>query len=899
MSAVTNHLRAWAKRDLKYWEQVALEKIATQLGLKEADLEQLVQHFLEDAGLAPVPFDRPPLDILKNVADEAEPIPWRLNRITNLRNVNALREQQEISFGPQLTLAYGSNGAGKSGYARVIGAAGFARGKRDVLPNASGAQAKDPPQAEIEIIYNNKARTLAWKAGDRCVELRGCYLFDIDSMEIHLKGSNALTYTPSGLWLLTSLSEATDVVRERVRRLIEARERPNQFNLLFDGDSEIKRQILELGPNTKVEELQKLAEITPEQEEELVSLEKEIASLKLLDIPAQTEKRRREMRSLRALTEAIEAARTGLSDSIVSQANKMTEVVNGCHLDVEQSGADQFRFEAFSQVGTDAWLEFLTATKSLADAETVARTVSYPSSGDHCLLCRQPLSQDATELIKKLWNYLKSDAQAQLEQAEAACASKISELDLINLNYFAPDSNAHRIIAEELGYFISSLDAQREAFLQRRKEMQNALKVRDPCVPSPLLDVDLTEINKLVQIRHDEIIGLEESDVGQRLQAAEQSFRQLRHRKLVCRYLPEMIAHIEDKRWAAKAQTALGTTRAITSKYNELFNKLVTEQYRQLFEKTLNRFRQNIKVTVETRGAKGETVRQIVLSSQAFQPGFSAHQILSDGEKMAVAISDFLSEVMLDPQINAIILDDPVVSMDHTWKSTLAACLAELARERQVVIFTHDLAFLYCLKENAENLKIDAVTHWIRAEQGEPGFVYLNNSPICERDYRSTAIAREYYRKAKEAAPSHQQSMLQQGFGALRTSYEALIIFDIFNEVVVRFGERVSFGRLKEVRVDPQLANEINSRMETLSTYIEGHLHSDEVASVKPSPRTLLDEIEAFESIRKRQKELRKDPPNLAITSSSPSPVAPLEVQQKSPGNDRQPSDPKGKRGAN
>ncbi len=139
-------------------------------------------------------------------------------------------------------------------------------------------------------------------------------------------------------------------------------------------------------------------------------------------------------------------------------------------------------------------------------------------------------------------------------------------------------------------------------------------------------------------------------------------------------------------------------------------------------------------------------------------------------------MADFLTEAALDQHSNGIILDDPVTSLDDTWKKTLAECLAELARARQVIIFTHDLAFLYHIKKRAEELQVDAVTHWIREENGQPGFVHHNNSPVCEKDFKSTTAARAFYTKAKDAQPSDQQMFLQQGFGSLRSSYEALII---------------------------------------------------------------------------------------------------------------------------
>jgi len=118
----------------------------------------------------------------------------------------------------------------------------------------------------------------------------------------------------------------------------------------------------------------------------------------------------------------------------------------------------------------------------------------------------------------------------------------------------------------------------------------------------------------------------------------------------------------------------------------------------------------------------------------------------------------------------------------------LGGCLAELGKARQVVVFTHDLSFLYRIKERAKELTVDAVTHWIREENGQPGFVYLDNSPVCEKDFRSrqrqgsiTVRQKKHHCRATGS--------LATGVGALRTSYEALIIFEIFCEVVARFEE--------------------------------------------------------------------------------------------------------------
>ncbi len=857
MRGLEYNLRSWAAKELRYWEQAALEKISSQGGVTNDELQELVQYFIEDAGLAPIPPNRPRLSLLENTVAEPDLAPCRLNRIFNLRNVNALPEGQEIRFGPQLTMIYGNNGAGKSGYARALGSAGFARGERKVLPNASGAESKRKTQADVEVSYTDGKKVITWTEGGRCPELSGLYLFDGGSLTAHLTGSNPLSFTPSGLSLLTTLAGLTDLVRENVRSLVDKREEPHNFLAFFDGESQVRDKVTNLDAQTNLAALGALAQLTPEEKTTSIALEREIAELKLRNIAKQVEKRRREIRDIENLIQAAQTAHAELGESAVAEITGLIKKVRICREAVERSGVNQFEFEPFTQIGTDAWRQFVTAAKTLADAEG-NRGTAYPTRGDPCLFCRQTLSDEAIDLIGRLWAFLGSDTQAQLSRAESECAVKASHLGRLNLNYFAADSSARRIFDEELKIAIPALDAQVESCRERCRGMQEALRLSEVRLLPPLISFDLTDLKRLVNVRNDEVEQLEKSDTGQRLVKAEGALRELKHRQILGERLSEIIAYVERRRWAVKARQSLGTTRAITMKYNELFQELVTERYAQLFEKTLKRFGRDSKVTIETRGYKGETVRHVVLNPKSFRTGFSVDQILSEGEKRAVAMADFLTEAALDQHNSGIILDDPVTSLDDEWKKTLAACLAELASARQVVIFTHDLNFLYHIKKRADDLKVDTVTHWIREENGQPGFVYLDNSPVCEKDFRSTTKARECYSKAKEAAPAEQQDFLQQGFGALRTSYEALIIFEIFCDVVARFEERLSFGRLKEVRVDPKLAEEIIRRMETLSEHIAAHLHSDKFASVKPSPATLLEEINAFESIRRAQKEIKK-----------------------------------------
>jgi energy-coupling factor transporter ATP-binding protein EcfA2 len=857
MRGLDQLLISWAQNELKYWEQAALDKILRGGEITDSDLEELVRYFIEDTGLSPVEVNRPRLFVFEKQLAYAQLAPCRLSRIFNLKNVNALPRGQEIRFGPQLTLIYGNNGAGKSGYARTLASAAVARGERKVLPNATGAESTDAIQADIELSYADATHVATWTVGDKRCHLPAFYAFDDSSMTAHLTGSNSMSVQPAGLFLLTELAELTDAVRQELRGLIDENQRHINFEAFFDGQSDIKDWVSRIHAGTDVQDLHGFVQLTPDDLIRQEHFEKEIAELILLDVNKQVAKRQQEIRDLEKLVQSVQVAETELGELSVEGINSLLNTARRCREDATTSSVAQFTFEPFSQVGTKQWREFLIAARALATSEAHFHS-TYPQPGDHCLFCRQELSSQAAELIGRLWNFLDSDAQARLVIAESECSRRETQLRNLNLNYFAADSNVRRLLDEELPTDVIGLEVQLASCEDRRSELQNALQTKEVRSLPPLIAFDVGGLKSLISIRQNDVKQLQNSDRAQRLATLQKAVREFRHRQILSEHMNEISAYVTRARWAVKVQESLGSTRSITTKHNELFQELVTDRYVTLFEETLKRFKKDVKVTIETRGFKGETVRQLVLSPKSFRTGFSVDQILSEGEKRAVAMADFLTEAALDPDIRGVILDDPVTSLDDNWKKVLAECLAELAQNRQVVVFTHDLVFLYRIKERADALTVDTATHWIMEKDGHPGFVYLDNSPLCEKDFRSAKVARECYAKAKIADPEEQQMLLQHGFAALRTSYEALIIFDIFNEVIQRFEERLSVGRLNDVYIDPIITREIIKRVESLSRYIGAHLHSDKFAPTKPAPAELLDEINNFESLRQAQKDLKK-----------------------------------------
>jgi energy-coupling factor transporter ATP-binding protein EcfA2 len=128
-------------------------------------------------------------------------------------------------------------------------------------------------------------------------------------------------------------------------------------------------------------------------------------------------------------------------------------------------------------------------------------------------------------------------------------------------------------------------------------------------------------------------------------------------------------------------------------------------------------------------GEKGVTYYYLKLKD-CLVPKTEVLEIISEGEFNAVAIAAFLAEISLSPTKSGVVFDDPVSSLDHLIREKIAEQLVEIAKDRQVIVFTHDLFFLVTLIEIAERKKSMYMTNLVMKEPSGTG--------VCHRGPRGS-----------------------------------------------------------------------------------------------------------------------------------------------------------------
>src|SRR5579864_721694 len=78
-----------------------------------------------------------------------------------------------------------------------------------------------------------------------------------------------------------------------------------------------------------------------------------------------------------------------------------------------------------------------------------------------------------------------------------------------------------------------------------------------------------------------------------------------------------------------------------------------------------------------------------------------------------------------------------------------------------------------------------------------------------------------------------------KGMGALRRTIEETVVKRVFKDVVPRWQDRVIVTGLRKVAWDHALVDEMVDTYEELSSYIEGHSHTDEAMGAPPEPKDL------------------------------------------------------------
>jgi hypothetical protein len=140
------------------WRRDLMRRLTHSADLASAEVDAVFEILLAECGGRTATATATPLALEDLPSTAAEGCTLLLS-VSELLNVNGLAKGQKLAFGPRLNIVYGSNGSGKTGYARIFKRACRAVDDEPVLPNIY-ASGRTPPQATISVATENGEEAL-------------------------------------------------------------------------------------------------------------------------------------------------------------------------------------------------------------------------------------------------------------------------------------------------------------------------------------------------------------------------------------------------------------------------------------------------------------------------------------------------------------------------------------------------------------------------------------------------------------------------------------------------------------------------------------------------------------------------------------------------------------------
>lgn len=139
--------------------------------------------------------------------------------LSEVRGVNRIRDRASLTFGSEnLTVIYGTNGSGKTGFSRVLKQACGSRAKEEIHPNVFD---KVNPQCEAKflIAVDKTPQDLTWTLkGGALSLLRNVYVFDSRTASNYVFSQNEARYEPSRMRFVSALIRTCDLVTIQLTR---------------------------------------------------------------------------------------------------------------------------------------------------------------------------------------------------------------------------------------------------------------------------------------------------------------------------------------------------------------------------------------------------------------------------------------------------------------------------------------------------------------------------------------------------------------------------------------------------------------------------------------------------------------------------------------------------------
>jgi hypothetical protein len=224
--------------------------------------------------------------------------------------------------------------------------------------------------------------------------------------------------------------------------------------------------------------------------------------------------------------------------------------------------------------------------------------------------------------------------------------------------------------------------------------------------------------------------------------------------------------------------------------------------------------------------------------------------VLSEGESRAVAVASFLAELRTFGRTSALVFDDPVCSLDHLWRERVAHRLVMESKDRQLIIFTHDLVFLHDLLRFAHDESIPQESCSVFRDGPRVGLIE-RNLPWAAGVRKQIGVLKQMSQELAALDRDQKTAEFAKGVGTfysrLRSAWERAVEESLLQGVVERFRRNIAPQKLRSVEVNDDDWKTFDCEYSKCCTRTEAHDTALSIGTTQLTPQDLEQDVTALD----------------------------------------------------
>ena len=485
--------------------------------------------------------------------------------------------------------------------------------------------------------------------------------------------------------------------------------------------------------------------------------------------------------------------------------NKLIDQYNLAKEAFEESSSDKLaKLIPEHWIKKNKWNDFIKSSIDFLNSLEEIEKKKYIE--DTCAYCHQPLKTVEAQKLIKIYHQIQEEHENKLKSISTNLeniSEKVTSIVLFIENL--PEYN--KIIEEEF----STLGRSGKIKLELEK-----LKIILENIKTSINDFKKISVNEIdllllkntweyyLELNDDFVKAISSlnksfNDKQKNIDNLKKKALPLQVKRDLVKNSENIIKYFEYNKLIDKVNEKLNDISAIRQAYSRLATTFSQEIPLKIFKKNLIEEYANFNfippevwnLTTITRGEENKRVYSL--------KDKHISEIFSEGERKIHALADFLALCKTNNFKGIYIFDDPVNSLDDDNIEVVCQRILKLVNEgNQVIVFTHNLFFLYSLIEhNYENEKITKLTRLSDS-------IYLEKEVQVGRNNELKKVYEEIEKRLNLLFEKDEQNIseyeLKEIYNLMSGYLEIFVEVKLFKEVVTRYRPNIRMNSLVRIK---------------------------------------------------------------------------------------------------